>query len=135
MTQQGGPPVRGIEECTGVEELSHETGRQLVDRDHQVTTCQAVALAGADVHQRVTADLIERQLGTPIGAHALQIAQELVHDRLGVLGGGEALRDIAEVELRHDGFSQGSPDEGVAPRWTQAMCRVARAIRDGPDAC
>ncbi len=75
-----GAAVGVIEKCTGVEELSHESGRQLADRNGDVAAHEAGGLAFVDVDQGILAHFVKCQRGMPIRAHGLQIAEKLEHN-------------------------------------------------------
>jgi hypothetical protein len=96
-----------IEKCTRVEELSHEPGGQLVHRELHVAAHEPGALALVEVLDRVVADLVERERHPPVGAHRLQVAEELEHHGLGVLGTRQSVGDVAQIELRHGVSSLG----------------------------
>ena len=66
-----------------------------------VTALREIADLSVEVIKRVTADLVEGQGRAPISALRLEITEEFEHDRVGASRGGEAIRDVAKVELGH----------------------------------
>src|SRR5439155_1877040 len=109
------------EKCTGMEELSHEARGQLIDRQPQVAAQEARSLALVEIHERIAADLVERERRAPIGPHVLQIAEELEHDGFGVARPGQPLGNIPQIEFRHGVVLP----QAVNARWS----RYAKAIR------